>query len=78
MAGTVNPMDIGRKRKKSVMGTYFPTRQQLDAWTWCVKNNIRISFKPGTIRKGLHIKSFALKSHFNRSQYILIIINKRY
>lgn len=46
MAGTIQPMDLGRKRKKSVMGTYFPTQEQLDAWNWCVRNNIRISFKP--------------------------------
>ena len=32
MAGTIQPMDLGRKRKKSVMGTYFPTQEQLDAW----------------------------------------------
>ena len=43
MAGSVRRLDVGRKRKKSVMGTYFPTIQQMEAWTWCVKNNIRIS-----------------------------------
>lgn len=48
MPGYVRPLDVGRKRKKGIMGTYFPTKEQLDAWTWCVKNNIRISYKPET------------------------------
>ena len=48
MAGSVRRLDVGRKRKKGVMGTYFPTIQQLEAWTWCIKNNIRISYKPQT------------------------------
>ncbi len=46
MAGTVQRLDVGRKRKKGVMGTYFPTANELEAWDWCVKNNIRISYKP--------------------------------
>tara|TARA_S200002703_G_scaffold97989_1_gene84676 strand:- start:1061 stop:1363 length:303 start_codon:yes stop_codon:yes gene_type:complete len=46
MPGYIRPLDIGRKRKKSIMGTYSPTQAELDAWDWCVRNNIRISYKP--------------------------------
>ena len=48
MAGSVKPLDVGRKRKKGVMGKYYPTIEQREAWEWCVRNNIRISYQPQT------------------------------
>ena len=41
MGVTFRRMEIGRKRKKSVMGTYFPTRKETKANEFCIKNNIR-------------------------------------
>ena len=46
MAGTISAMDLGRKRKKSIMGTYFPTAKERAANDFCIKNNIRISYSP--------------------------------
>ena len=46
MAGTVNAMDVGRKRKKSIMGSYFPTTEERAAHDFCIRNNIRISYQP--------------------------------
>jgi|TARA_Y100000114_G_scaffold43962_1_gene39548 hypothetical protein len=48
MGGTVRPLDVGRKRKKGVMGTYFPTPEEIKASNWCINNNVRISYKPET------------------------------
>ena len=46
MAGTIKSMDVGRKRKKSIMGSYFPTAEERAANDFCIKNNIRISYQP--------------------------------
>ncbi len=48
MAGSVKPLDVGRKRKKANMGNYFPTREEIKANEFCIKNNIRISYSPAT------------------------------
>tara|TARA_R110002051_G_scaffold100634_1_gene171001 strand:- start:184 stop:486 length:303 start_codon:yes stop_codon:yes gene_type:complete len=58
MAVTFRRLDIGRKRKKSIMGTYFPTVTETKANEFCIKNNIRISFSPeetGTNPRNWHI-----------------------
>ena len=48
MAVAFRKMDVGRKRRKSVMGTYFPTAEEMKANEFCIKNNIRISYSPET------------------------------
>ena len=58
MAVTFRRMEIGRKRKKPIMGTYFPTIKETKANEFCIKNNIRISFSPvetGPIPRSWHI-----------------------
>ncbi len=49
MGVTFRKMDIGRKRKKVSMGNYFPTRDEIEANEFCIKNNIRISYSPAEI-----------------------------
>ena len=30
MPGYIRPLDVGRKRKKSIMGSYSPTQEELE------------------------------------------------
>lgn len=58
MAVAIRKMDVGRKRKKSVMGSYYPTEKEIKANEFCIKNNIRISYWPeksGPSPKNWHI-----------------------
>jgi len=64
MGVTFSRMEIGRKRKKSIMGTYFPTTKEIKANEFCIKNNIRISYSP------------AEKSSNPKNWHISIVIGK--
>ena len=46
MGVTFRKKEIGRKRKKTGMGNYFPTKDEMEANEFCIKNNIRISYSP--------------------------------
>jgi hypothetical protein len=48
MVGYVERIDRNSKNRKSVMGSYFPTKEEMDAQDFCIRNNIRISYVPAT------------------------------
>jgi len=48
MVGYVERIDRGNKNRKSIMGEYSPTEEEMKAHDFCIRNNIRISYVPVT------------------------------
>ncbi len=46
MGGKVKRVERRKYSRKTPLGDYFPTKEELLAHSYCIKNNIRISYTP--------------------------------